>query len=141
MATKPGIPIDPSVGDIVCVLIQHPKQITATVASTVHLVRPGIKGRVVKVTGIPGIQGGTTVVTDLDLTVKKNTTALHSTVIAAVDGSVAAATDAVLSPTLVSTPATLAIGVDDSLSITYTCTGGSSPTIDGAGALVFIARE
>jgi hypothetical protein len=73
--------------------------------------------------------------------VKKNTTALHATVIAAVDNSVAATTDAVLSPTLSTTAATVAIDVDDALCITYDVTGGSTPTIDGAGALVYIVRE
>lgn len=141
MATIPGLPLAPSVGHVVCIPVIHPKQIGADVAAGTHKVYPGIKGRIVKVVGIPGIQGGSTPVTDLDLIVKKNTTSLHSTAIAAVDSSTAASTDAVLSPTLSTTAATVAIAVDDYLTVDYDITGGSTPTIDGAGALVYIARE
>lgn len=141
MATIPGLPLAPGVGSVVCIPVIHPKQIAADVAAGVHKVFPGVKGRVVKVTGIPGVHGGTTVVTDLDLTVKKNTTSLHASVIAAVDSSTAAATDAALSPTLSGAAADVAIDVDDYLTVHYDLTGGSSPTIDGAGALVYIARE
>lgn len=141
MATIPGLPLAPGVGSVVCIPVIHPKQITATVATGTHRVRAGVKGRVVKIEAQPGIHGGSTVVTDLDILVKKGTTSLHATVIAAVDGSTAATTDAALSPELSTTAADVAIDVDDYLTCTYTLTGGSSPTIDGAGVLVYIARE
>lgn len=136
-----GLPLSPGVGDVLTLFIQHPKQITTTVAAGTYKVYPGVVGRVVKLVGVPGIHAGTTVMTDLDLTVKKGTTALHGTAIAAVDSSTAASTEAVLSPTLVSTAATLALAVDDYLDVTYTVTGGNSPTCDGAGVIVYIARE
>lgn len=136
-----AIPLSPSFGDVLTLFIQHPKQITTTVAAGTYKVYPCVKGRVVKIVGVPGIHAGTTVMTDLDLTVKKGTTALHGTAIAAVDSSTAASTDAVLSPSLVATAATLAIAEDDYLDVTYTVTGGNSPTCDGAGVIVYIARE
>ena len=141
MATIPGLPLAPNVGRVVCIPIIHPAQITTTVAAGTYKVYPGIKGRVVKIIGIPGIHAGTTVMTDLDLTVKKNTTALHGTAIPVVNSSTAASTDADLSPTLSTTAATVAIAVDDYLDVTYTVTGGNSPTCNGAGVLVYIARE
>jgi hypothetical protein len=137
----PGLPLSAGVGNVIKLFIQHPKQITTTVAAGTYKVYPGIVGRVIKLMAVPGIHAGTTVMTDLDLTVKKGTTALHGTAIAAVDSSTAASTEAVLSPTLVSTAATLALGVDDYLDVTYTVTGGNSPTCDGAGVIVYIARE
>jgi hypothetical protein len=137
----PGLPLSAGVGTAFKLFIQHPKQITTTVAAGTYKVYPGIVGRVIKLMAVPGIHAGTTVMTDLDLTVKKGTTALHGTAIAAVDSSTAASTEAVLSPTLVSTAATLALGVDDYLDVTYTVTGGNSPTCDGAGVIVYIARE
>jgi hypothetical protein len=136
-----ALPLSPAVGSVVCIPVIHPVQITADVAATVHKVYPGIKGRIIKVVAIPGIHGGTTPVTDLDITANKSGTALHSTVIAAVNASTAASTDAVLSPTLSTTAATVAIAEDDYLSNLYDVTGGSSPTINGAGVLYYIARE
>lgn len=136
-----NIPLAPGVGDVLCISIRHPVQITTTVAAGTYKVYPGVKGRVVKIIGVPGIHAGTTVMTDLDLTVKKNTTALHGAAIAVVDSSTAASTDAVLSPTLVSTASTLALAVDDYLDVTYTVTGGNSPTCNGAGVNVYVARE
>lgn len=137
----PGLPLSPNVGRVFPIKIVHPSQITTTVAAGTYKVFPGVKGRVVKIVGIPGVHAGTTVMTDLDLTVKKGTTALHGTAIPVVDSSTAAATEAVLSPTLVSTAATLALAVDDYLDVTYTVTGGNSPTCNGAGVIVYIARE
>lgn len=136
-----ALPLSAGVGNVVAIPVIHPKQITADVQETVYKVYPGIKGRIIKVVGVPGIHGGTTVVTDLDLIAYKSTTALHSTAIPAVNASTAASTDAVLSPTLTTTAASVAIAEDDYLAVDYDVTGGSSPTIDGAGVIFYIARE
>ena len=125
-------------GDLVVVLVQHPKQITADVAAGVHKVPCPVKGTVVRVQSIAGIQGGTTPVTDLDITPKKNTTSLCSAVLAAVDSSVA---DEDVEGTLSATAADLACDVGDYFTCGYDITGGSSPTIDGAGVLITIARR
>lgn len=132
-----SLPLAPSVGRVVVVPVIHPVQITADVAETVHKVYPGIKGRVIKVVGIPGIQAGSVVATDLDIIPYISTTAL-SAAIPVVNSSTPAATDALLSPTLTGDPE---IGEDDYLSCDYDITGGSSPTVNGAGALFYIARE
>jgi len=136
-----ALTLSPAVGNVIAIAITHPAQITTTVAAGTYKVYPCIKGRVIKLVGIPGVHAGTTVMTDLDLTVKKGTTALHGTAIAVVDSSTAASTDAVLSPTLVATAATLALADTDYLDVTYTVTGGNSPTCNGAGVIVYIARE
>lgn len=122
---------------VVCIPVIHPKQITADVQETVHKVRPGLKGRVIKVVGVPGIHGGSTPMTDLDLIPYINTTALTAA-IPAVNSSTAASTDAVLSPTITGANA---IDVDDYISVDYDVTGGSTPTADGCGVLFYIALE
>lgn len=136
-----ALPLSAGVGNVVAIPVIHPKQITGDVQETVYKVYPGIKGRIIKVVGVPGIHGGTTVVTDLDLLAYKSTTVLHSTAIPAVNASTAASTDAVLSPTLTTTAASVAIAEDDYLAVDYDITGGNSPTIDGAGVIFYIARE
>jgi len=132
-----ALPLSANVGRVVCVPVIHPVQVTADVAETVHKVYPGIKGRVIKVVGIPGIHGGGTPMTDLDLIPYVSTTAL-SAAIAAVNSSTAASTDAVLSPTITGTAT---ITEDDYISVDYDVTGGSTPTADGCGVLFYIARE
>jgi len=134
-----ALPLASHVGRVVCIPVIHPVQITADVAETVHKVYPCIKGRVVKVVGIPGVHGGTTVVTDLDLLAYVSTTVLHATAIAAVNASTAASTDAALSPTL--TAAAQPIADTDYISVDYNVTGGASPTVDGAGCLFYIERD
>lgn len=136
-----GLPLDASVGNVVAIPVIHPVEIGADVAETVYKVYPGIKGRIIKVVGIPGIQGGSVVATDLDLTFYKSTTVLNSTAVAAVNSSAAASTEAALTATLTTTAASVAIGVDDYISIDYDITGGTSPTVNGAGAIFYIARE
>lgn len=121
--------------------IVHGATIAADVAATVDPNYPGIYGTIVGVQFHPGIHGGTTVVTDLDMTLKKNTTSLHAAV-AAVDASTLA-TGAGLTvdrDTLLATatPANLEITPTDYLGILYDVTGGSAPTIIGAGATVWI---
>ena len=121
--------------------IRHGKQITADVAATVEPNYLGIYGTIVGVQFHPGIHGGTTPVTDLDMTLKKNTTSLHAAV-AAVDASTLAvgAALSVDRDTLLATatPAQLEVTPSDYLGILYDVTGGSAPTIDGAGATVWI---
>lgn len=134
-----ALPLSAGVGRVVCIPVIHPVQVTADVAETVHKVYPGIKGRVIKVVGIPGIHAGSVVATDLDLIAYVGTSALNATAIPVVNGSAAAATDALLSPTL--TAANQAIGEDDYISVDYDITGGTSPTVDGCGVLFYIARE
>lgn len=134
-----ALPLASGVGRVVAVPVIHPAQITADVAETVHKVYPGITGRIVGVQFISGVHGGTVVATDLDMIPYKNTTALASAV-PAVDSSTAA-TGASLSATLTATAAQLAITASDYISIDYDITGGTGPTVDGAGAIFYIARE
>lgn len=135
-----SIPLSKSVGDVICVPVIHPVQIAADVANTVHKVYPGVVGRIVAIQAIPGIQGGTTVVTDLDITAYKSGTTLNSTPIAAVNSSTAA-TGATLTATISASATVAKLAVTDYLSVKYDVTGGNSPTIDGAGILVYVARE
>lgn len=135
-----SIPLAAGVGDVVAIPVIHPVQIGADVAETVYKVYPGFAGKIVGVQGIPGIQGGSVVATDLDLTFYKSTTALNSTALAAVNSSTAA-TGASLTATLSATEAQLQIAATDYISIDYDITGGTSPTIDGAGAIFYIERH
>lgn len=132
-----ALPLSAGVGNVVCIPVIHPVQVGADVAETVHKVYPGIKGRVIKVVGVPGIHAGSVVMTDLDLIPYVGTTAL-SAAIPVVNSSTAASTDAVLSPTITGTAT---ITEDDYISVDYDVTGGTSPTADGCGVLFYIARE
>ena len=129
------IDLSPDKG-IICIPLVDFIQRTATVADVATAIVP-CKGRVVAISGWVGTIGGTTDPTDVDLMVEKGTTDLH-TLIPAVNSS----TDAgPLMATLVTTAASLAVAAGDILHLDITVTGGTSPTIDGIGAHVFIARE
>lgn len=135
-----SIPLAAGVGDVVAVPVIHPVQIAADVQETVYKVYPGFAGKIVGIQGIPGIYGGTTVVTDNDLTFYKSTTALNSTALAVYDSSTAV-TGASLTATLSATEAQLQIAATDYISIDYNLTAGNSPTIDGCGAIFYIERH
>ena len=135
-----SLPLSAGVGDIVAIPVIHPVQIAADVAETVYKVYPGFAGKIVGIQGIAGIYAGSTVVTDNDLTFYKSTTSLNSTALAVFNSSTAA-TGASLTATLSATEAQLQIAATDYISIDYNVAGGSSPTIDGCGAIFFIERH
>lgn len=135
-----SIPLAAGVGDVVAIPVIHPVQITADVQETVYKVYPGFAGKIVGVQGIGGIYGGTVVATDLDLTFYKSTTALNTTKLAVWNSSTAI-TGASLTATLSATEAQLQIAATDYISIDYDITGGTGPTVDGAGAIFYIERH
>lgn len=126
--------------NVIAVPVIHPVQITADVAETVHKVYPGVKGRIVRVVAQNGIHGGsTTPATDLDIIPYKSTTALSAAI--AARNSSTDATGTSLYASLTSTASALAIAETDYISCDYDITGGSTPTVDGAGAIFWIALE
>jgi hypothetical protein len=135
-----SVPLAAGVGNIVAITVVHPVQVTADVAETVYKVYPGFAGKIIGVQGIGGIYGGTVVATDLDLTFYKSTTALNTTKLAVWNSSTAA-TGASLTAALAATEAQLQIAATDYLSIDYDITGGTGPTVDGAGAVFFVERH
>ena len=96
--------------------------------------------RVVGVVGIGTVIGGSTVFTDVDLLVRKfdgsTGTNLVSAAIPVVDSStlVGGGVEGVLS----TTESDLTLAAGDRLQLDINITGGSTPTGDGIGALVFV---
>jgi len=135
-----SIPLAAGVGNVVAIKVVHPATISADVQETVYKVYPGFAGKIIGVQAIAGIYGGTTVVTDNDLTFYKSTTALNSTKLAVYDSSTAI-TGTSLTATLTATEAQLQFTTSDYFSIDYDVTGGSSPTIVGCGAIFYVERH
>lgn len=96
---------------------------------------------------VVAIQGGVTAIggsvdpTDVDLMVEKATSDLLSAVIPAVNGSAINAAGVGLQGTLVTTQSLLSLAAGDVLHLDVTITGGTSPTVDGAEATVWVVRK
>jgi hypothetical protein len=125
------------VGDVVCVPLYCKTQQTATGADIAKNYVP-CNGRIVMVTAHVETIGGTTKCTDYDLMVEKNSTDVLSAAIAAVNTSTNKGPQA---GTLVTSPTILKVAQGDILTLDATLTGGSSPTVDGPQAYVYIVRE
>lgn len=117
------------------------RQLTASNTAQTYKRRMEHAGKVVKVVADAGVYTYGTIATDIDISVRKNTTVLHSVPIPIVDSSTLATTDAVLSPTLVALRTTKRFAKDDYLSAELEITGGSTPVIDGMGVIVHVTRE
>ena len=110
-------------------------QITTTTADVATLVVP-CKCRILTIYGGVHAAGGSTIMTDLDLTVENGSTDINSTALAVVNSS-AVTNTANTNPD--SGQDDLAAG--DVLHLDATVTGGSSPTADGAYAILWCVRE
>ncbi|MEE8110628.1 MAG: hypothetical protein V3T44_06335 [bacterium] len=127
----------PGVGDMVAIRLQSGRQLTADEADKVREIVP-FDCRVIAVTAGAEAIGGTTVFTDVDVTVMKGATDLLASRIAVVNGSTLAAPQ---TGTLSATAANLKLSSGDVLDMDADMTGGSSPTIDGLFATVYAVRE
>ena len=94
--------------------------------------------RVVHVIAGAQVIGGSTVFTDVDVTVMNGATDLLASRIPVVNSSVLAAP---LEGTLSATEADRDLSADDILDLDIDITGGSSPTMDGCFASVFVVRQ
>ena len=117
------------------------KQLTASNTAQPHKVRMPRAGRVVGIVGYPGTLTYGTIPTDMDVTVRKGTTALHSDPVPVINSSTIATTEALLSPTLTVTRASKKFSGGDYLSAEVEFTGGSTITLDGDVALVAVVWE
>jgi len=122
--------------DIVCIPLTDGASRTTVTADVAKAICP-CKGTVVAVSAWVDTIGGTTKPTDVDLTVEKGTTDLH-TAIAAVGSSTNAGPQM---GALSTTAATLRVAAGDIFHLDASITGGASMTVVGIHAQVFVARE
>ena len=125
------------VGDVIALRLQAAVQITADEANVVREVVP-FGCRVVHVVAGAQAIGGTTVFTDVDVTVMNGATDLLASRIAVVNASTLAAP---AEGTLHATAANQKLSAGDVLDLDVDITGGSSPTMDGCYATVYAVRE
>lgn len=123
-------------GALVPFFLLYGPQVTIDIADAAVKVKCPFKGKVVGVQGILRAVGGTPH-TDIDVEVLKNTTALLSANLPLVDAS-SGATGGVFG-TLSTVTGALDVAADDVLAIKLIdITGGSTPTADGLGVIVWV---
>lgn len=126
------------VGDMVCIPLKGAVQQTADNTAIVNVKVP-FACQVVGIEAHAEAIGGTVDPTDYDVTVMNGATDLLSARIPVVNSSTLAATP--VSGTLTATEANRHLAADDVLSLDGDITGGTSPTVDGVYANVFVIRK
>ncbi len=141
MAINTNLPA-PGAG-MLCIPLVHEAQFTADIdfgAAGGLDIKVPFKCRVVAIAGTVRAIGGSTVFTDVDVTVRKydgtTGTNLTSAALALVDSSAIVAGGAVGS--LATTEASLILAANDRLQVKIDITGGSSPTGDGLLVHVYV---
>ena len=122
---------------MVAIRLQSGRQLAADDANLIREHVP-FACRVVHVTAGAEAIGGGTDFTDVDVTVMNGAVDLLASRIPVVNGSALAAP---LAGTLSATAANLALAAGDVLDLDADMTGGSTPTIDGLFATVWVVRE
>lgn len=132
------------VGEIVVLPLIETRQVTGDLAGGASVTIPApFKGRVLGAVGFCTVIGGTTPMTDIDLTVQNanNSDANMLTgVIPVVNASAIVRTTAVHIAAS-TTIASARFNAGDNIELVVDVTGGSSPTADGVGVYLLVVRE
>lgn len=127
----------PAGKNIVCVPLIRLAAVSATTADIATALVP-FRGRIVAVVARAHAMAGSTICSDGDVMIEKGTTDILSAAIAVIN---AATLQSSTSGTLTATAGDLLVTPGEILHMDITVAGGSSPTITGIEAQVYIMRE